>query len=56
VLSGSLDPLLSDLDGNQKLVGFAMDICLEIVDAVKNQPGMPDIAIDYVVGGLSMCA
>ena len=38
----------SYLDGNQKPVGFAMDICLKIVDAVKKQLGMPDIAVDYV--------
>jgi ABC-type amino acid transport substrate-binding protein len=36
----------SYLDGNQKPVGFAMDICLKIVDAVKKQLNMPDIAID----------
>ena len=36
----------SYLDGNQKPVGFAMYICLEIVDAVKKQLGMPDIAVD----------
>lgn len=29
----------SYLDGNQKPVGFAMDICLKIVDAVKKQLG-----------------
>ncbi|MFT4117575.1 amino acid ABC transporter substrate-binding protein [Bradyrhizobium sp.] len=37
----------SYLDGNQKPVGFALDICLKIVDAVKTQLGMPDIAVDY---------
>ena len=36
----------SYLDGNQKPIGFAMDICLKIVDAVKKQLGMPDIAVD----------
>ena len=36
----------SYLDGNQKPVGFAMDICLGIVDAVKKQLNMPDIAVD----------
>ena len=36
----------SYLDGNQKPVGFAMDICLGIVDAVKKQLGMSDIAVD----------
>ena len=30
----------SYLDGNQKPIGFAMDICLKIVDAVKKQLGM----------------
>lgn len=38
----------SYLDGNQRPVGFAMDICLKIVGAVKKQLGMPDIAVDYV--------
>jgi glutamate/aspartate transport system substrate-binding protein len=38
----------SYLDGNQKPVGFAMDICLKIVDAVKKQLGMPDIAVEYL--------
>src|SRR6201989_1633894 len=38
----------SYLDGNQKPVGFAMDICLKIVDAVKKELGMPDIAVDTV--------
>lgn len=38
----------SYLDGNQKPVGFAMDICLKIVDAVKKQFGTSDIAVDYV--------
>ncbi len=36
----------SYLDGNQKPVGFAMDICLKIVDAVKTQLGMPDLTVD----------
>ena len=36
----------SYLDGNQKPVGFAMDICLKIVEAVKKQLGLPDIAVD----------
>jgi glutamate/aspartate transport system substrate-binding protein len=38
----------SYLDGNQKPVGFAMDICLKIVDAVKTQLAMPDLAVEYV--------
>lgn len=37
----------SYLDGNQKPVGFALDICLKIVDAVKAQLGMSDIAVDF---------
>lgn len=36
----------SYLDGNQKPVGFAMDICLKIVDAVKTSLGMPDLTVD----------
>ncbi|WGR91991.1 amino acid ABC transporter substrate-binding protein [Bradyrhizobium sp. ISRA443] len=38
----------SYLDGNQRPVGFALDICLRIVDAVKKDLGMPDIAVDYL--------
>jgi glutamate/aspartate transport system substrate-binding protein len=37
----------SYLDGDQKPIGFAMDICLKIVDAVKKQLGMPDIAVEF---------
>jgi glutamate/aspartate transport system substrate-binding protein len=37
----------SYLDGNQKPIGFAMDICLRIVDAVKKQLAMPDIAVEF---------
>lgn len=36
----------SYLDGNQKPVGFAVDICLKIVDAVKTSLGMPDLTVD----------
>jgi glutamate/aspartate transport system substrate-binding protein len=37
----------SYLDENQKPVGFALDICLKIVEAVKKQLGMPEIAVDF---------
>ncbi|MGV7213779.1 amino acid ABC transporter substrate-binding protein [Bradyrhizobium sp. UFLA05-112] len=37
----------SYLDGDQKPVGFALDICLKIVDAVKKQLGLPDIAVEF---------
>jgi glutamate/aspartate transport system substrate-binding protein len=37
----------SYLDGDQKPVGFALDICLKIVDAVKKQLGTSDIAVDF---------
>lgn len=38
----------SYLDDNQRPIGFALDICLKIVDAVKRQLGAPDIAVDYL--------
>lgn len=38
----------SYLDDKQQPVGFAIDICLKIVDAVKKQLGVPDIAVDFV--------
>ncbi len=38
----------SFLDDTQKPVGFAMDICARIVDAVKTELKMPDIAVKYV--------
>ena len=38
----------SYLDDNARPIGFALDICLRIVDAVKKDLGMPDIAVDYL--------
>lgn len=38
----------SYLDDNARPIGFALDICLGIVDAVKKELGMPDIAVDYL--------
>ena len=38
----------SYLDDNQRPIGFALDICLKIVDAVKKELGLPDIAVDYL--------
>lgn len=38
----------SYLDDNARPIGFALDICLKIVDAVKQQLGTPDIAVDYI--------
>ena len=35
----------SYLDDQQKPIGFAMDICYKIVDAVKAKLGMPDLAV-----------
>lgn len=37
----------SYLDENQKPVGFAMDICSKIVDAVKTQLKLPDLQVKY---------
>src|SRR6478752_7175309 len=36
----------SYLDGNQKPVGFAMDICFMIVDALKKQLRIYDLPLD----------
>jgi glutamate/aspartate transport system substrate-binding protein len=36
----------SYLDGNQKPIGYAIDICLKIADAVKKQLDLPDLAIE----------
>ena len=38
----------SYLDDNQRPIGFALDICLRIVDAVKKELGMLGIAVDYL--------
>ncbi|MBR0827597.1 amino acid ABC transporter substrate-binding protein [Bradyrhizobium manausense] len=38
----------SYLDGDQKPVGFALDICLRIVDVTKKQLSMPDIAVEFL--------
>ena len=38
----------SFLDDTQKPVGFAMDICAKIVDAVKTELKMPNLAVKYV--------
>ena len=38
----------SYLDDNQRPIGFALDICLRIVDAVKKELGTSDIAVDYL--------
>jgi glutamate/aspartate transport system substrate-binding protein len=38
----------SYIDQNQKPVGFSVDLCLKIADAVKEELKKPDIRIDYV--------
>jgi glutamate/aspartate transport system substrate-binding protein len=38
-------PPFSYLDQNQKVVGFAIDICLKIADAVKRELKRPDLAV-----------
>jgi glutamate/aspartate transport system substrate-binding protein len=38
----------SHLDQNQKPVGFSMDLCLSIADAVKEELKKPDLRIEYV--------
>lgn len=37
----------SYLDGNQKPVGFSMDLCGKVVDAVKKKLGMSDLKVAY---------
>jgi glutamate/aspartate transport system substrate-binding protein len=38
----------SYLDGNQKPVGYTLDICAKIVDAVKKEITEPNLQIEYV--------
>jgi glutamate/aspartate transport system substrate-binding protein len=38
----------SYLDQNQKPIGFSVDLCLKIADAVKEELKKPDIKINYV--------
>jgi len=38
----------SYLDGDQKPVGYTMDLCLEVVEAVKKHLGMPTLAVKYL--------
>ncbi|MCA8009788.1 amino acid ABC transporter substrate-binding protein [Burkholderia cenocepacia] len=37
----------SYLDANQKPVGFSIDICMKIVDAVKRELNQPQLAVDF---------
>ena len=36
----------SYLDGNQKAIGYAVDICLKIVDAVKHQFNLSNVTVE----------
>jgi glutamate/aspartate transport system substrate-binding protein len=38
---------LSYLDDKQKPIGYAMDLCLKIVDAVKEELKMPNLKVNY---------
>ena len=38
----------SYLDGDQKPVGYTLDICEKIVDAIRTEIGAPDLKIEYV--------
>jgi glutamate/aspartate transport system substrate-binding protein len=38
----------SYLDGNQKPIGYALDICARIAEAVKTQLALPNLAVDMV--------
>ena len=38
----------SYIDQNQKPIGFSVDLCLKIADAVKDELKKPDLRVDYV--------
>ncbi len=38
----------SYLDGNQKPIGYSMDVCYKIVDAIKAQLKIPDLKVETV--------
>ncbi len=38
----------SYLDGNQKPIGYTLDICAKIVDAVKKELNLPQLTVDFV--------
>ncbi len=38
----------SYLDGNQKPIGFTLDICAKIVDAVKKELNLPQLTVEFV--------
>ncbi len=39
----------SYLDGNQKPVGYALDLCLKIAEAVRKKVGKPDMAVSLLL-------
>ena len=42
----------SYLDGNQQAVGYSVDLCLGIADAIKKKLGFADLAIQRVPGNI----
>ncbi len=38
----------SYIDNNQKVVGYSIDLCLKIADALRQELGLPDLEIKYV--------
>lgn len=38
----------SYLDGNQKPVGYAMDLCHKAVDAIKTELALPNLKVNYI--------
>jgi glutamate/aspartate transport system substrate-binding protein len=38
----------SYIDNNQKVVGYSIDLCLKIADAMKQELNLPDLTIKYV--------
>jgi glutamate/aspartate transport system substrate-binding protein len=38
----------SYIDNNQKVIGYSIDLCLKIVDALKQELNLPDLAVRYV--------
>ncbi len=38
----------SYIDNNQKVVGYSIELCLKIADALKQELNLPDLTIKYV--------
>ena len=38
----------SYIDNNQKVIGYSIDLCLKIVDALKQELSLADLSVKYV--------